>query len=72
MQGSAGVNHGSNRLRAEKIKNKLARNIIAYFVMELIMPIGALVNSTNGVICIDLKNLRVRSLLYYNNQSLNV
>ena len=42
MQGSAGVNHGSNRLRAGKI-SKLARNIIAYFVVELIMPIGALV-----------------------------
>ena len=42
MQGSAGVNHRSNRLRAEKI-NKLERNIIAYFVIELIMPIGALV-----------------------------
>ena len=30
------------RLRAEKI-NKLARNIITYFVIELIMTIGALV-----------------------------
>ena len=32
----------ANVARAEKI-NKLARNIITYFVIELIMPIGALV-----------------------------
>ena len=60
MQGSSGVNQSlitQNYLRLTNVANvaiiaieqkinELARNIIAYFVKALIMPIGALVMTT--------------------------
>ena len=57
MQGSTGVNHGSKCLRPPNVANVALdlqqkkinwQETFAYFVIELIMPIGALVDAKNS------------------------